>query len=99
MTDKSKHSTGKAGSGETPLQGWKEIATYLDRDARTARRWELHAALPVRRHGSDRGSVYAYPSELDAWRAARKPKAPEAEPARPSWRRLIPALAGGLALR
>ena len=66
---------------------------------RTARRWEQAEGLPVRRYRSGgRSSVYAYPSELDAWRVARKPKAPEAEPARPSWRRLIPALAVGLAL-
>ena len=97
MTEKSKHGSDKGVSGETPLQGWKEIATYLDRDARTARRWELHADLPVRRHGSERGSVYAYPSELDAWRAERKPKGSD-ELQRPPWRRLIPALAGGLAL-
>ena len=57
--------------GETPLQGWKEISSYLDRDTRTARRWEQQAGLPVRRHGGPRASVYAYPSELDAWRAAR----------------------------
>jgi len=98
VTDKSKHSTGKAGSGETPLQGWKEIATYLDRDARTARRWKLHAALPVRRHGSERGSVYVYPSELDAWRAVRKPEAEEARSPRPVWKRPVPVLAASLAL-
>ena len=31
---------------ETPLQGWKEIAAYLERDERTARRWELVEGLP-----------------------------------------------------
>ena len=25
---------------EKPLQSWKEIAAYLDRDERTAQRWE-----------------------------------------------------------
>jgi hypothetical protein len=27
-------------SGERPLQSWKEIAAYLERDERTAQRWE-----------------------------------------------------------
>ena len=64
--------------GEKPLQSWKEIAAYLDRETRTARRWEKTQGLPVRRHGdSSRASVYAYPSELDAWRAAHKPRAAE----------------------
>ena len=82
---------------QAPLQGWKEIAAYLERDGRTARRWEQSSGLPVRRHGGDRGSVYAYPAELDAWRAARKPRA-EMEVQPPSWRRMIPAAAGSLAL-
>ena len=61
---------------EKPLQSWKEIAAYLDRDERTAMRWEREEGLPVRRHRtSGRGSsVYAYPSDLDAWRARRKPR-------------------------
>ena len=47
---------------EKPLQSWKEIAAYLEREPRTARRWEKIQGLPVRRHGdSSRASVYAYP--------------------------------------
>ena len=62
-------------SNETPLQGWKEIGAYLERDQRTARRWELEERLPIRRHRTDRrSSVYAYASEIDAWRAARPPE-------------------------
>jgi len=79
--------------GEKPLQSWKEIAAYLERDSRTARRWEKTLGLPVRRHGdSSRASVYAYPSEIDAWRAERPIKAETDAPA-PVWRRLSPALA------
>ena len=86
-------------SDNDPLQSWKEIGAYLDRDVRTARRWEQAEGLPVRRHRSgSRSSVYAYPSELDAWRTARKPKADERPPARPLWRRPFPALAGSLVL-
>jgi hypothetical protein len=60
---------------EKPLQSWKEIAAYLERDERTARRGEQTAGLPVRRHhDGPRSTVYSYPSDLEAWRAGRKPK-------------------------
>jgi len=50
------------------LQSWKEIATYLKRGVRTAQRWERDAGLPVRRpRAGDRGPVFAFPEELDAW--------------------------------
>lgn len=89
-----KHTPTGGRTGEPPLQGWKEISSYLGRDTRTARRWEQQSALPVRRHGGPRASVYAYPSELDAWRASRKPRAEASR----LWTRRVPALAGGLAL-
>ena len=63
-------------SDEKPLEGWKEIASHLQRGVRTVKRWEKDEALPVRRHQHQaRASVYAYPSELDAWREQRKPGA------------------------
>jgi hypothetical protein len=49
------------------LDSWKEIAAYLRRGVRTVQRWERVAGLPVRRIGSERGAVYAFRSELDAW--------------------------------
>jgi TolB-like protein/tetratricopeptide (TPR) repeat protein len=51
------------------LESWKEIAAYLGRDVTTVRRWERREGLPVYRilH-SKLGSVYAYTTELDAWR-------------------------------
>ena len=79
--------------GEKPLQSWKEIAAYMERDVRTARRWEQAEGLPVRRHrGGSRSSVYAYPSEIEAWRAARKPRA-DTDAAVPVWKRFGPRLA------
>ena len=73
------------------LESWKEIGAYLQRDATTARRWEKKEGLPVHRHTHEsRSSVYAYPSEIDAWRAGRK-VVPEPVPARPVWK--IPAFA------
>src|SRR6267142_2838422 len=54
------------------LESWKAIAAYLGRDVTTVRRWEKREALPVHRlHHSKLGSVYAYATELDAWRKER----------------------------
>lgn len=72
--------------GETPsrstpppddrLDSWKEIANYLGRTERSVRRWEATEGLPVHRLQHDkRGSVYAFRSELDAWRTSRQPAA------------------------
>ncbi len=50
------------------LNGWKEIACYLNRSVRCVQRWERNENLPVRRHGHRRGvSVYAFREELSAW--------------------------------
>lgn len=55
------------------LESWKEIAAYLGRDVTTARRWEKQGHLPVHRLQHNKlGSVYAYTSELDAWRDNRR---------------------------
>ncbi len=83
-------------NNETVLESWKEIATYLQREERTARRWEKEEGLPVHRHRHlSRSSVYAYPSELEAWRANRQPAA---EPARSTWWWPAPAFASTMTL-
>lgn len=62
---------------ETPhppdlLDGWKAIAEYLGKSVRTAQRWKNEFAMPVRRMGERDGeNVFAYRSELDAWRRQR----------------------------
>lgn len=57
---------------EGRLDSWKKIAAYLKRDVSTVQRWERREAMPVHRHLHDTlGSVYAFRSELDAWRASR----------------------------
>ena len=72
---------------EKPLQSWKEIAAYLERDERTARRWEKSSGLPIQRHGQGKGSsVYAYPSEIDAWRVRGIPGATETQVPSSLWR-------------
>ena len=61
------------------LDSWKAVAGYLRRTERTARRWERHEGLPVHRLSHhDRSSVYAFKSELDAWRAAHSTETPAA---------------------
>jgi tetratricopeptide (TPR) repeat protein len=58
---------------EERLDSWKAIAAYLNRSERTVRRWEEKEGLPVHRlHHDKRGSIYAYRTELDAWRESRK---------------------------
>jgi TolB-like protein/Tfp pilus assembly protein PilF len=54
------------------LDSWKEIAAHLQREVRTVQRWERSEGLPIHRHLHQKlGSVYAYRSELDAWRSGR----------------------------
>src|SRR6201988_3818035 len=51
------------------LDSWKEIASYLRREVRTVQLWEKLEGLPVHRHFHRKlGSVFAYRSEVDAWR-------------------------------
>jgi TolB-like protein/Tfp pilus assembly protein PilF len=58
---------------EDRLESWKEIAAYLGREVRTAQGWEKNEGLPIHRHQHARqGSVYAFRSELDVWRNARR---------------------------
>jgi tetratricopeptide (TPR) repeat protein/TolB-like protein len=62
------------------LDSWKAIAGYLRRTERTARRWERHEGLPIHRLSHhDRSSVYAFKSELDAWRTTRSTEIPTDE--------------------
>src|SRR5262249_46658001 len=80
---------------EKQLGSWKEIGAYLERDARTVRRWEKDEGLPVHRHShKSRSSVYAYPREIDAWRESRKVM--PAPVVRPFWK--TPAFALTLTL-
>ena len=72
---------------EDPIESWKEIATYLKRDVRTAKRWEKSEGLPVHRQMHQaRGSVFAYASELEAWKSSRDLRL-NAAPVITPWRR------------
>ena len=50
-----------------PLRSWKDIATYLGCDQRTAQRWEKDRGLPIHHLTGKRGPVYAYKAEIDSW--------------------------------
>ena len=92
QTDSTKEST-----KEQPLESWKEIANYVQRNVRTAKRWEDREGLPVHRHRHQaRSSVYAYSSELDAWRASRNPAAEPSPP--PAWSKPLTSVAFVLVL-
>jgi Tol biopolymer transport system component len=72
---------------EQPLESWKEIAVYLKRDVRTVIRWEKREGLPVHRQMHEaRSSVFAYPSELEAWKSSRDLRL-TAAPVITPWRR------------
>ena len=49
------------------IDSWKAIATFLHRDERTVQRWEKDRLLPVHRIRGERGTVFAYESELLLW--------------------------------
>jgi Tol biopolymer transport system component len=79
-------------TNQTPIESWKEIAAYLKRDVRTVKRWEKSEGLPVHRYlHQARSSVYAYPSELDAWKVDREPRL-NAPPLITPWRRATAAV-------
>jgi hypothetical protein len=66
---------------EGRLDSWKEIAVYLQREVRTAQRWEKCEGLPVRRHRHpNASSVYAFKPEIDIWLRSRRPPASESAP-------------------
>jgi hypothetical protein len=68
------------------LVGWKEIAAYLKVSERTARRWEANG-LPVKRPNPEqRGTVFAWPQDLDEWVGRRGMEAKkEAAPQERNW--------------
>src|SRR5437899_12644331 len=71
-------------SADDRLDSWKEIASYLGREVRTVQSWEKSEGLPVHRHQHARqGSVYAFKSELDGWRDARR-GIPDSSPPAPA---------------
>jgi tetratricopeptide (TPR) repeat protein len=68
------------------LDSWKEIAAYLGRGERTAKRWESERSLPVHRlPGGGRGSVYAFTAELDEWLISARAEAPDEAGGAEAW--------------
>ncbi len=92
MTDNTNHPQ------EQPLESWKEIAAYLKRDVRTVIRWEKSEGLPVHRQMHQaRGSVFANPSELEAWKGSRERRL-DTPPLITSWRRAVSAVGFAVAM-
>jgi Tol biopolymer transport system component len=92
MTDNTNHTR------EQALESWKEIAAYLKRDVRTVIRWEKSEGLPVHRQMHQaRGNVFAYPSELEAWKSSRELHL-TAAPLITPWRRAVSAAGFALAM-
>jgi len=48
------------------LDGWKEIANYVERSVKTVQRWEKQDGFPIKRIG-DKRSIYALTSEVEDW--------------------------------
>ena len=67
---------------EERLETWGEIAAYLKVEQRTAQRWEEILSLPIHRL---QGRVFAYRSELEAWRRKREDPPEPPEPERRFW--------------
>ncbi len=68
-------SLSKAAPPRVRLDCWKEIADYLSKGERTAKRWESERSLPVHHvPGGGHGSVYAFTAELDEWLLSEKPR-------------------------
>lgn len=88
------------GHSDDRLESWKAIADYLGKSQTAVRRWEREEGMPVRRQEHlKRGSVVAFKSEIDEWRARRTSPLPE-EPIPPpakAGRRIWPAAVIALA--
>ena len=53
------------------LDSWKSVAAYLNRSCRTVQRWNRKYGLPIHHLAGIKGSVFAYPPELDEWLRGR----------------------------
>jgi tetratricopeptide (TPR) repeat protein len=51
------------------LDSWKAIAEFMGRSLRTVQRWHDLNGLPVHHFGGNKGSVFAFEEEIDAWLA------------------------------
>ena len=58
--------------GSDRLESWKEIASLIGRDERTAMRWAKEQGMPIHRApGLKRGRIFASRSELKHWMESR----------------------------
>ena len=76
-------------SSRPRLSSWKEIATHLGVEVKSAQRYEKTRGLPVHRlPGKQRSGVFAFNDEIDDWLKAERSQPPDAsEPISRSQRR------------
>lgn len=67
---------GNENSGGHELASWKDIASYLGVNIRTAQRWENEKKLPIRRIAGAKGRLSANTTELDKWKEALQEQIP-----------------------
>ena len=60
------------------LQGWKQIADYLNVTDRTAQNWARRQRMPVHHLPGRKGRVFAKATELDTWKLTGPAPAPMA---------------------
>lgn len=53
------------------LNGWKQIAKYVNSSVRTVQRWQENGMPVIRPLPGSRGSVIAYSEHLDSWLRVR----------------------------
>lgn len=69
---------GPAGSMQTILRSWKDIAQYVGTCVKTVQRWERAYHFPVRRVEPGRGAVvFAVRGEIDDWLLSRNRESKE----------------------
>jgi len=87
--------------GQTRLESWKEISSYLQRSVKTCQRWEIELGLPIHRlDGTPSARVFANPAELDAWMAEKLSHIRERPGAKRGWdsKKALRIAAGALIL-
>lgn len=77
-------------------RSWKAIAGHFGVSVRTVQHWEMSRNLPVHRMPGERGRVYAFVDELDAWRRSAGPEPEQRMEGGPGRRRWLWAAGGAI---
>jgi hypothetical protein len=74
-----------AGASRAVYRSWKAIAGHFGASVRTVQHWELNRNLPVHRMPGERGRVYAFVDELDAWQRSAGVETEQKAGGGPKW--------------